>query len=156
MKGDRLMNNSIIFLDTPFETKEADWLFENTGRISVALDTHKNGIVKIIAYSDNVSDKKELFALAKKNTVISLEIFLKGVLTILMRTLFEAIENKKSNNYEMVLKINEQTINLKFDNGAAYTVISASVLDENFVMKGLNILKRYYWKRHNNMNRIMS
>ena len=49
-----------------------------------------------------------------------------------MRTLFEAIENKKSNNYEMVLKINEQTINLKFDNGAAYTVISASVLDENF------------------------
>lgn len=95
MKGDRLMNNSIIFLDTPFETKEADWLFENTGRISVALDTHKNGIVKIIAYSDNVSDKKELFALAKKNTVISLEIFLKGVLTILMRTLFEAIENKK-------------------------------------------------------------
>ena len=29
MKGDRLMNNSIIFLDTPFETKEADWLFEN-------------------------------------------------------------------------------------------------------------------------------
>ena len=49
------MNNSIIFLDTPFETKEADWLFENTGRISVALDTHKN-----------VSDKKELFALAKK------------------------------------------------------------------------------------------
>ena len=66
MKGDRLMNNSIIFLDTPFETKEADWLFENTGRISVALDTHKNGIVKIIAYSDNVSDKKELFALAKK------------------------------------------------------------------------------------------
>ena len=132
MKGDRLMNNSIIFLDTPFETKEADWLFENTGRISVALDTHKNGIVKIIAYSDNVSDKKELFALAKKNTVISLEIFLKGVLTILMRTLFEAIENKKSNNYEMVLKINEQTINLKFDNGAAYTVISASVLDENF------------------------
>ena len=40
-----------------------------------------------------------------------------------MRTLFEAIENKKSNNYEMVLKINEQTINLKFDNGAAYTVI---------------------------------
>lgn len=32
----------------------------------------------------------------------------------------------------MVLKINEQTINLKFDNGAAYTVISASVLDENF------------------------
>ena len=47
MKGDRLMNNSIIFLDTPFETKEADWLFENTGRISVALDTYKNGIVKL-------------------------------------------------------------------------------------------------------------
>lgn len=60
------MSNSIVFLDTPLETKEEDWLFENIGRISVALDTPENGIVKIIAYSDNISDKKELFALAKK------------------------------------------------------------------------------------------
>lgn len=59
------MSNTIIFPVNPIYVDETEWLLQNIGRISVALETSNQNFVDIIAYSDNRSDLPELHNIAK-------------------------------------------------------------------------------------------
>lgn len=56
----------VNLLDNPKRVRESDWLLDNIGRISVALNTEESDIVDIIAYSDEKTDEKTLRVIAKE------------------------------------------------------------------------------------------
>lgn len=69
-----------------------------------------------------------------------------------MTTLYiEAIENEQEQSYEIPVKIwdgrKTRMINLKFDNGASYTVIAASVLLQHLTDDGAKQLDQYLSRR---------
>jgi hypothetical protein len=50
------MKDTIHILKDPVRVKDTEWLFTHRGRMSAAKETGEDGIVDILAYSDNSED----------------------------------------------------------------------------------------------------
>ncbi len=57
----------VNLMKSPILVDEDEWLFNNIGRLSAVIETPANKIVKVLAYSDDIRDEKEIKDIARKN-----------------------------------------------------------------------------------------
>ena len=56
----------VNLIKSPMLVNEDEWLFNNIGRLSAVIETPANKNVKVLAYSDDIRDEKEIKDIAKK------------------------------------------------------------------------------------------
>jgi hypothetical protein len=58
------MEQTLHILEQPIRAKKTEWLFAHDGRVTAARETGEDGVVDILAYSDNRADTARIKAIA--------------------------------------------------------------------------------------------